>query len=308
MIDCVYIAASKLDARFTRTCVASVRYFHGDIPIRLLVGGRLQPRVADELQRYWDVQIADVPKGNHGWGFIKLEPLFGPRGERFLVLDSDTVMTGRVLELADSYDQDLIVDNSKVSLELAKAIYYDCDNAAEEGSPIPSPGFLFNTGQWFGRSGVLTRTDFGELVEWGCPPRVRNPRIFKNGEQGIFNFVANEQLRLGRISVARVPLMHWAGRGTKELDARRVLGRAAVPLVIHWAGMKMVRQREMIGADLLSCFEEIYYQRLPFRRGRKILASCENALTHWVDGALVCGRLFLRKVSKQWWSRLRLRS
>ena len=40
-IDCVYIAASTLDARLTRICVAHVRYFYPTIRIKLLVGGAL---------------------------------------------------------------------------------------------------------------------------------------------------------------------------------------------------------------------------------------------------------------------------
>ena len=43
MIDCVYIAASRLDARFTRTCVASVRYFHPQIPVLNYVLNRKRP-------------------------------------------------------------------------------------------------------------------------------------------------------------------------------------------------------------------------------------------------------------------------
>ena len=98
MIDCVYIAASALDARFTRTCVASVRCSYPGIPIRLLPGGRLQPPLGHELRRYWDVRAAGIPRANYGWGRVKLEPLFGPPCERFLVLDSDTVLTGPVLD------------------------------------------------------------------------------------------------------------------------------------------------------------------------------------------------------------------
>jgi hypothetical protein len=295
MIDCVYIAASKLDARFTRICVASVRYFHPEIPIRLLVGGRLQGRLADELQRYWGVRIADIPEGDHGWGFVKLQPLFAPPGERFLVLDSDTVMAGSVLELADYHDEDLIVDNENVSPEVAKAIYYDFEKAAEEGIPVPVPAFLFNTGQWFGRSGILSHADFGDLVQWGFPPRVTNPRIFKNGEQGVLNFVANELLRLGRIRVARVPLMRWPGHGMQELEANTVLQRAATPIVVHWAGMKKVRQRDMVGADLLYCFEEFYYQRLPYRRARRLMAAGQDSLAHWLHAVQVRVQLASRK-------------
>src|SRR5260370_8887612 len=41
-LDCIYIAASALDSRFTRICVPSVRYFYPDAPLLFLVGPCLQ--------------------------------------------------------------------------------------------------------------------------------------------------------------------------------------------------------------------------------------------------------------------------
>src|SRR5580693_2301981 len=77
-VDCIYIAASAADARYTRICVASVRYFYPEIPIRILAGGTLQRGLAAELRKCWNVEIADLPiYGDYGWGFVKLEALFG---------------------------------------------------------------------------------------------------------------------------------------------------------------------------------------------------------------------------------------
>jgi hypothetical protein len=303
VVDRIYIAASALDARYTRICVASVRYFYPEIPIRLLAGGPLQRGLEEELRRYWDVAIADFPRRDYGWGFVKLEPLFRPPGERFLILDSDTVMTGPVLELADGRDEDLIVDDEVQSPERAKAIYYDWVKAAEEGSPIRNPAFLFNTGQWFGKSGILSREDFSGLVEWGFPPRLTNPRVFKNGDQGILNFVVNEQARLGKLRVARVPLMRWPGHGMQGLDADKVAKRAAAPLVVHWAGMKKARQRDMVGADLLAHFENNYYKRLPAGRARRILDVSRDYLFQWLHSIQVRLTLAFRKrLAKARWA------
>jgi hypothetical protein len=296
-LGCIYIAASARDARFTRICVASVRYFYPAVPIQLLVGGCLQRGLEEELRCYWDVGVADFPAGDYGWGFVKLEPLFRPPGERFLVLDSDTVMTGPVLELAGHFDEDFIVDDENQSAEGAKTLYYDYERAVEEGNPMPVPAFLFNTGQWFGRSGVLTREDFGGLVRWGFPPRLVNPRVFKNGEQGVLNFVANEQLRLGRIRVARVRLMRWPGHGMQGLDVHSVSKRLAAPLVVHWAGMKMARQCDTVGADLLAFFERFYYRRLPDGEARRLFAGSRDVVSHWVLGARVRVKLASRKLT-----------
>ena len=280
----IYIAASPHDGRFTRICVASVRHFYPHVPVRLLAGGPPERGLADELQQYWEVSLSDAPSGDYGWGFVKLEPLFRPAGERFLVLDSDTVITGPVLDLAAEREEDFIVDDEVQPAERAQAIYYDCVRAAEERRPIRTPAFLFNTGQWFGKSGVLSRRDFARFIEWGFPPRLTRPSIFKNGEQGVLNHVVNEQCRAGKITVARVPLMRWPGHGIERLSVDVVSGRSCPPLVVHWAGMKKARQRDMVGADLLAYFEKQYYQRLPSRSARGIVKGLRHATASMAAG------------------------
>src|SRR5262245_4907156 len=127
MIDCIYIAACAWDARLTRICVASIRYFYPEIPIRLLAGDTLQRGLAEELHRYWNVDLVDLSKGYYGWGLVKLEPLFCTPGEKFLVLDVDTVFTGRVLDIAAQSDAPFVVDNEQLSDEEVKRLYYDWD-------------------------------------------------------------------------------------------------------------------------------------------------------------------------------------
>jgi hypothetical protein len=113
LVDCVYVAASGLDSRYTRIAVASIRYFYPDIPVRLLAGGRMGRTLLEELRQYWGVTLAEIPAGDYGWGFVKLEALFGPPGERFLVLDSDTALTGPILDAWTDSDAPFLVDNEE---------------------------------------------------------------------------------------------------------------------------------------------------------------------------------------------------
>jgi len=296
MIDCVYVAASALDARFTRTCVASVRSFYPEIPIRLLVGGRLQRRLEHELRRHWGIRIADFPQGDYGWGFVKLEPLFGTPGERFLILDSDTVLTGPVLDDWKGSDAPFLVDNEKYSEEQTK-VYYDWRRVREIDPTTQRPLFLFNTGQWLGTSGVLHRDDFAPWIEWTFPRKARHPECFFNGEQGILNYVLNQKALLGGLRVECRAIMRWPGKGLQGLEARAIAERTAASVIIHWAGMGRVRQRHVVGADVLAYFEEIYYERLPFGRARRIVATWQNSLTNWLDGVRVRVRLRLRMIA-----------
>jgi hypothetical protein len=297
VIDCVYIAASAHDARYTRICVASVRYFYPDVPVRLLVGGRLQRGLADELRRYWNVGTADLPCGDYGWGFVKLEPLFGPSGERFLVLDSDTVLTGQVLDMWDEFPAPFLVDDEQQSEADTKRLYYDWEKVREIDPNARPPRFVVNSGQWFGTAGVLARQDFEPWVEWTMPRRLRHAEHFMPGDQGILNYVLNQKATIDGLRIERRKIMCWPGHSMEGLDAESVSKRASAPRVVHWAGVKKARQRDMIGADLLACFERIYYQRLPSGEAWRCFAGYRDALSYWLHGARVRLTLASRKLA-----------
>ena len=115
-VDCVYLAACARDARLTRICIASIRYFYPEVPIKLLAGDIIQSGLADEVKQYWNVGLTDLPVGDYGWGMVKLEPLFGPPGQRFMVVDVDTVFTGKVLHLRAQSDAPFFVDDEQLSV------------------------------------------------------------------------------------------------------------------------------------------------------------------------------------------------
>jgi hypothetical protein len=297
-VDCVYIAASSGDARYTRICAASVRYFYPDVPIRLLTSGSLQRGVADELLKYWNVRAIDLPiKGHHGWGFVKLEALFGPPGERFLVLDSDTVLTGPVLELWNDSQAPFLVDDEKQSEADTKRLYYDWEKVRTIDPCAQPPRFVFNSGQWFGTAGVLTRADFAPWVEWAMPRKLLHPEHFMPGDQGILNYVFNRKATLEDLQIERRQIMRWPGHSMEGLDAETVARRAAKPLVVHWAGLKKARQRDMAGADVLAFFEKVYYEQIPSGEARRFFAEYQAVLSHCVGSAWVKVRLASRKLT-----------
>jgi hypothetical protein len=293
-VDRIYVAASARDARFTRTCVASIRRLYREVRVDLLVGGPLQAGLAKEVAERWNVGVADVPMRDWGWGFVKLEPLFRPPGERFLVLDSDTVMTGPVLELLDGRDADLVVDAEQQDERRTREIYYDWIASRAEGAPLDPPSFVFNTGQWFARSGVIQRQDFAGLVDWSGPkPLLVNPRVFKNGDQGVLNLVANRLVREGRLTVDRVPLLCWPGAGMGTICAQSVADGTAPTRVVHWAGIKGARHGQFVGGDVLRYFEEQYYGPTPAGVAKRQLASARHAINFAAHTLTTRARLHL---------------
>lgn len=293
-LDSIYVTASARDSRYTRICVASIRHFHPDAPIKLLVGGRLPDGLVEELARYWDVSLADVRPGEWGWGFVKLEPLFGRAGERFMVLDSDTAFAGPVLETWAAGGADFLVDDEQQSEADLRRLYYDWRKVAAVDPAARPPQFVFNSGQWFGTAGVLTREDFDLLVDWsGMPPRLRHPDLFMPGDQGVLNYVMNQKAQLEGLSVDRRKIMRWPGHGMDGFTRQSVAARTAPPQVIHWAGMKKPRLGAMGGADILRFFEDLYYARLPGGRARRAFAATRHLLEGWSHDLAVRARMRL---------------
>jgi hypothetical protein len=295
MVDCVYIAACARDARLARICVASIRFFYPDVPIRLLSGDILQRGLAQELNRYWGVELVDLPRGDFGWGLVKLEPLFSSAGHKFLVVDVDTVFTGRVLDICAESDAPFVVDNEQLSDADFKRLYFDWDKLREIDPGAQSARTAFNVGQWFGTAGLVRREEFDPWIEWTMPRRLRYPQHFMGGDQGVLNYVLLKKEAYDGLRIERRPIMCWPGHSMGGLGAESVSKGKAPPRIIHWAGMKKTSLSQMVGGDLLLYFERFYYSRVPAGGMRRLLAIGRHFLIHWKHWVKVRMRLAYAK-------------
>lgn len=296
LVDCVYIAACARDARLTRICVASIRYFYPEVPIRLLAGDVLQRGLASELRRYWGVELVDLPEGDYGWGLVKLEPLFGPPGESFLVVDVDTTFTGPVLDVRADSDAPFIVDNERLSDADFKRLYYDWDKLREIDPKVQSARSAFNVGQWFGTAGLVKREEFDPWIEWAMPRRLRYPDLFMGGDQGVMNCVILRKEAFEGLGIERRTIMLWPGHSMEGLNAESISKRTAPPRIIHWAGMKKTSLRQMVGSDILLYFEKLYYTRVPAGTLRRYFAICRHFWIQWVHWVSVRVKLTYRRM------------
>jgi len=275
-VDCIYLAACARDGRLTRICAASIRYFYPDVPIKILAGDILEKGLVEEIRKYWNVGLADLPVGDFGSGFVKLEPLFGPAGQSYMVLDVDTIFAGKVLEHRAKSDAPFIVDDEDLPDAELKRLYYDWERLRDVDPKVQPAHRAFNTGQWFGVAGIIKREDFDSWVEWTLPRRLKYPDRFMTGDQGVQNYVMLQKAALEGLRVERRNLMRWPGHSMAGLDVASVAAGAAPPVVVHWAGLKAMFLRNMVGGDLLRFFETYYYAKLPAGRLRRIAALCRH--------------------------------
>src|SRR6266536_220878 len=221
-IDKIYIATHKYDLRLTRICVASIRYWYPEIPIYLIKDYFNGDFPTEEVERVWRVKVFETPYRYFGWGMSKLEPVFSEQGSRFLILDSDIVFTGSVLETLEQHAEDFVVNLETQTAERLHEIYFDLAKLNEFDPQFHFPGTTFNTGQYVATGGILNREDF-DVVNWTTsPPSLKYPQIFRNGDQGVLNYVLAKKAEAGQVTVADVPFMKYGLKEIRDLDLSKI--------------------------------------------------------------------------------------
>src|ERR1043166_8793934 len=122
-IQHIYIAGYKGDVRFTQCCVASIRQWYPEIRISLVKDESKGGYDTSDLQRYWNVDVFPTDNVLLGYGMGKLKPLLQPGHERLLVLDSDVVFIGRVLDRLEQLEEDFVVERSNYPRDNINAWY-----------------------------------------------------------------------------------------------------------------------------------------------------------------------------------------
>jgi hypothetical protein len=260
-IQRIYIAGHKLDLRFTRCCVASIRRWYPQIPIVLIKDESMGAYSTEELERHWHVDLFETPRKLLGFGFGKLEPLFLPTKERCLILDSDITFLGRVLAVLEKFADDFIVADTPNPPEEISKYYFDLPKLRSMDPDFIFPNYTFNSGQMVATTGILRREDFEPFLRFDEPPVHIYPDIFDFGEQGVLNYVLMKKFQLNQITLRRVSFMWWAG----WLDENRVKTKqlkrySPYPVLVHWAGYKRDIPFDAIrNGHILRHFESLYY-------------------------------------------------
>ncbi|MEP7087656.1 MAG: hypothetical protein ABI884_10150 [Gemmatimonadota bacterium] len=290
-IERIYIATHRGDLRLTRICVASVRRWYPAIPIFLLKDFAHGDFSTKELEEKWNVQVWPTKERSFGWGFIKLEPLFAVERARYLVLDSDIVFVGRVIDELERFGEDFVVQKEVQSAGEIPALYFDAPRIRKSFAPeFNGPAFTFNTGQYVATSGVLKRADFEALIQWSEPRRVTHPELFNPSDQGVLNYVVLEKLAAHEITVARTPFMKWGAAEMSEFEVASLNDDSPYPYLIHWAGLKNRRHGKMLRADILHHFEGVYYAQTVFGGARLLARHVRAEVEHWFCRAIRLAR------------------
>jgi len=257
-IEQIYVAGCRADLRLTRCCIASIRRWYPDIPISLIVDESLGTYSTARLERTWGVTRFPTERKQFGLGFGKLEPLFLPGRQRCLILDSDLIFLGRVLDALDGFTEDYVVARHDFAPEAVARDFFDLDRLREFDPDFASPGYTFNTGQFVATTGLLCREDFAPVIDFTEPPRLRFPETFRAADQGVLNYVLLKKARQGALTLRRHHFMKWPGALAEgAVRPEQFTQDWSFPFVLHWAGCKpqFIMFSRMRHGDLLRHFE-----------------------------------------------------
>ena len=273
-IEGVVISCYLFDVYLTRVCVASIRFWYPQVPIWLLKDRRYGDFNTHEIESKWNVQVYPGRKKNLGWGFGKLELLTELPPRRLLLLDSDIVFTGRVIDRLERFDEDLIVESFEETAFEEEFFSFKCLRKLDD--QFEFPGYGFNTGQIVATTGKITQQDFSGLVDWQART-VMHPEVFKMGEQGLLNYVALRKAQKCELTIRREPFMLRPGKGScaDHIQLKDLNPEGKHQELIHWAGLRWGKMlNEMPRSEILLHFEKLYYQRVPLGR---LLRQCRHA-------------------------------
>jgi hypothetical protein len=268
----VIIACSGESLRFARGCCASVRYFMPEVPICLIVDGRLS---VDDLVRTYGATVLDrdtvmdptLRARSFGWGLTKMIAFWESPWETFLCLDPDTMVWGDVARFGDFAHYDVLLDQQFARAEGGGIVNPLLCDFLDQPSPDAAlrrqvvdrclfdlgrleehfPDFAWRdhlygfswTGAFFARRGLFPLGAYVELLDFA----ERHPGVFIGGEMGFLNFMVFSAVARGSVRATNEPLQVLVCeedpttlRQRFSVSADGPVVRAGDAAVIHWTG------------------------------------------------------------------------
>jgi hypothetical protein len=226
-----------------------------------------------EMERAFNVKIFPAQRKFFGWPWSKLAVILHEKKDKYLFLDSDVVLLGRVLDKLNEYEDDFIVTGMREAYKFNQTInshYIDMKKMESFDPAYQFPGFGFNGGQIVMTSGLLNVDDFSSVVDFEPNIVNKHPDIFKHGDQGPLNYIFAKAHQQGKIKLRYEDFWIWPGlQAAEEIDLAAIKAKIGIPYVLHWAGLKPVDFRKYKRYDILKFYEDFYYSKVKAGRMKK---------------------------------------
>ncbi|MVN90708.1 glycosyltransferase family protein [Mucilaginibacter aquatilis] len=273
-ISKIVISCNAKDVYLTRICIASIRFYYEDIAIYIIKDQLRGNFDTCELEKIFDVKVINLGISKFGWGTAKLYFLlsnFFP-GERIMVLDSDIVFVGRVLDYISSNlkNEEFAVSTHIIDDPYSNSVrdaYYDLDFILTKDPNFKYPGYVFNTGQMIVTTNSITKDEIAEFVDLEKFPYWKYQDKMPTVDQSLLNYILPKKEMTGELSICKLDFMIWGGNKNNssiDIDIDDVKS-GNLHQLIHWAGGKKSGGiSEMTGYPILKFFEDQYYHQVKF--------------------------------------------
>lgn len=265
----VAVFANSLDFWFTKICVASIRYYYPDVRIYLVkdkLNGDFDTSI---LTRRFNVEPLELGRKYYGWGAAKIHFVAHDRlpAGRYLVLDSDIIFLGKVLDRLQANPAGIIVNAERHKEPFGPAVfenYFDPAAVKKSFGNYDYPGFFFNSGQIVITSGGAPKDAFRGCFDFDNYPYFTNRSMFPSPDQSIFNYVLPTVAKERAIPLSGDDFMLWSMKFFEDPKADTIETlKSGIPYLVHYAGdTRTYTLADMNGRSMLNFFKEYYYSRL----------------------------------------------
>ncbi|RZK12485.1 MAG: hypothetical protein EOO46_03005 [Flavobacterium sp.] len=267
----IVIAVNKKDVWFCRICIASIRYYYPEVEIFLLKDELNGKFSTEEIEVNWKVQLISYDVKKFGWSAAKMHFYCDERfeGQRFLVLDSDIVLVGKLLDesFVNDLAWDVVVSEEVVedpSAEWFGQTYFDYNTVKTYDFHFKYQGYAFNCGQLFCKGNFLSARQLEPYFDFNSYPPWKRLDIFPLVDQSLFNYLLPSLAIQNKIKLSRENFMLWS-ENKQTLEMEFLPSSKGSPFLIHWAGaLRTPFINRMSRSDILTFFEKYYYSKVNF--------------------------------------------
>lgn len=271
----IVVVCHKHDFFFTKICIASIRYYYPNITIYLvkdLVNGQFSTTC---LERYLHVNVLHLGVQKFGYTSAKLFLIASKKlaGKKLLVLDSDMVFIGDVLEklmpYLDKYDFIVSPDlQTKPGTKNFTPLYYDTEWVRLIFPNLRHQKFAFNGGHIVITPGLISSSDFMPYFNHKKYPfwNTQYSKQLPLRDQSLLNILLPLYAQQKRITLHQIYFSKWSeGAFVRHTLTVEDVIHGKYHYVIHWAGSKRDADvRDMTRGDILNMFQKYYYSKIPF--------------------------------------------
>jgi hypothetical protein len=276
-VEQIFLVTYRYDLANLIVCLESIRYWYPDIPITVVKNRNEGDFPIDFLAGHFKLSVIDSPAARYGSYFGSLEPYLTGRSGRFLVMDTDTALTGPVLDFLGSLSADFVVDLEEQPEHKLRALYWNPDGIKDYIPEYSRAWFTFNNGAVCGTGDKVTRADFADFMNWpdGAEPSMKDSSVFPMADMTAINVAINRKAVRGEITVDRVALMIYAPFYMESQSdlVRRIADRSGPELrIIHWADQKHLPIAKRPLGQVYQFYRSRFFSRLRVARRLAILA------------------------------------